>query len=208
MIYLIGGPPKCGKTTLAKKLSKALGIPWVSTDTLQCVIKPYIDKEIFLKKFPASSQREKDNDEKYLKYSSAEIIAAYQQQAKTIYPAIDMFATCEITDGNDFIMEGYHIEPELVSELSKKYPNDINSIFLFKSDKEKFVSDIKKSSTPNDWIIARTNNEETYLKIANMVCEYGDYFEKESEKYDFKILNMDSDFDNQIKEGASYLATT
>lgn len=207
MIYLIGGSPKCGKTTLAKKLSKSLGIPWISTDTLQCVVKPYADKETFFKKFPASSQREKNNDEKYLKYSSAEIITAYQQQAKTIYPAIDMFVACEIADGNDFIIEGYHIEPELVLELSKKYPNDIRSIFLFKSDKEKFVCDIKKSSTPNDWIIARTHNEETYPKIANMVCEYGDFFEKESKKYDFKILNMDNDFDNQIKEGINYLGT-
>ena len=50
MIYLIGGPPKCGKTTLAKRLSKSLGIPWVSTDTLQCVIKPYINRKDFSKK--------------------------------------------------------------------------------------------------------------------------------------------------------------
>jgi 2-phosphoglycerate kinase len=205
MIYLIGGPPKCGKTTLAKKLSKSLGIPWVSSDTLQCVIKPYIGKEAFPAKFPSSRQRCSDNDEKYSKYSSREIIGAYQQQAKTVYEAVDMFTVCEITDGNDFIIEGYHIEPELVAELNLKYPEKIKSIFLVKSDKEKFIRDIKKSTTPNDWIIARTNNEETYLKIANMVCEYGNFFKKESEKYGFKSLNMDNDFESQIKEAIVYL---
>lgn len=207
MIYLIGGPPKCGKTTLAKILSKSLGIPWVSTDTLQCVIKPYMNKGDFSKKFPTSYQRGKDNDEKYSKFSSREIIEAYQQQAKTVYEAVDMFTVCELTDGNDFIIEGYHIEPELVAELNLKYPEKIKSIFLVKSDKEKFVCDIKKSMTPNDWIIARTNNEETYQKIANMICEYGNFFEKESEKYGFKILNMDNDFDNQIKGAIDYLTT-
>lgn len=205
MIYLIGGPPKCGKTTLAKILSKLLGISWVSTDTLQCVIKPYMNKDDFSKKFPTSYQRGKDNDEKYSKFSSREIIEAYQQQAKTVYEAIDMFTVCELADGNDFIIEGYHIEPELVAELNLKYPEKIKSIFLVKSDKEKFVCDIKKSTTSNDWIIARTNDEETYQKIANMICEYGNFFKKKSEKYGFKILNMDNDFDNQIKEASDYL---
>lgn len=207
MIYLIGGPPKCGKTTLAKTLSKSLEIPWVSTDTLQCVIKPYVNEENFLKKFPTNYQRGKDNDEKYSKFSSREIIEAYQQQAKTVYKAVDMFIVCELTDGNDFIIEGYHIEPELVAELNLKYQKKIKSIFLVKSDKDKFVCDIKKSSTPNDWIITRTNNEVTYQKIANMICEYGNFFKKESKKHGFKVLNMDNDFNNKIKEASDYLMT-
>jgi 2-phosphoglycerate kinase len=39
-----------------------------------------------------------------------------------VYEAIDMFYVCEITNGNDFIIEGCHIEPELVLKLSLKYP--------------------------------------------------------------------------------------
>lgn len=207
MIYLIGGPPKCGKTTLAKRFSKLKGIPWVSTDTLQCVIKPYLDKKDLSKKFPTSAQRCNNNDEKYSQYSINEIIEAYQQQAKTSYQAIDMFTICEITDDNDFIIEGYHIEPELVAELNKKYPNKLRSIFLIKSDESKFIADIKKSTTPNDWIIARTNNEETYSKIATMIYEYGKFFKKESKKYGFKVLNMDNDFDNQINKAIDNLTT-
>jgi 2-phosphoglycerate kinase len=207
MIYLIGGPPKCGKTTLAKALSKSLGIPWVSTDTLQSVIKPYINKEDFSEKFPISNQREKDNDEKYSKYSSIEIIEAYKKQAKTVHPAIDMFAVCEITDGNDFIIEGYHIEPELAFKLNSKYPDKIKSIFLVKSDKEKFISSIKKSTTPNDWIIARTHNEATYQKIAEMICEYGKIIKAESEKHNLAVLNMDDNFDSQIKKAVDSLNT-
>ncbi|MFA6296466.1 MAG: hypothetical protein WC663_03870 [Patescibacteria group bacterium] len=205
MIYLIGGPPKCGKTTLSKKISKLFGIPWVSTDTLQCVIKRYIDKDDLSKSFPTCDQRCKDNDEKYSKYSSIEIFEAYQQQAKTVYKAIEMFAECEIADGNDFVIEGYHIEPELVVKLNLKYPKKIKSIFLVKSDEEKFIADIKKTTTPNDWIIARTKNEETYKKIAKMICEYGNYFEKETKKYGLKLFNVDNDFDSRIKEAVDYL---
>jgi 2-phosphoglycerate kinase len=206
MIYLIGGAPKCGKTTLAKKISKSFGIPWVSTDTLQNVIKPYMHENDFPIKFPADYQRSENNDEKYSKFSINEIIEAYKQQAKTVYQAIEMFAVCEIADGNDFIIEGYHIEPELVQELNIKYPDKAKSIFLVKSDKNKFVCDIKQSTTPNDWIIARTGKEETYQKIANMICEYSDFFEKEAKKYSFKVLNMDNDFDIRVKEAIDYFA--
>ena len=205
MIYLIGGPPKCGKTTLAKKLSKSERIPWVSTDTLQCVIMPFMNKKDLLEKFPTSTQRCNNNDEKYDKYSTNEIIDAYQKQAKTSYKAIDMFAISEITEGNDFIIEGYHVEPELIVDLQSKYPNKIKSVFLVKANEEKFIDNINKSTTPNDWIIERTNNKETYNKISKMICEYSKIIEKECKKHGFKVVNMDDDFDNKIVEAIEYL---
>ncbi|MCK5413567.1 MAG: AAA family ATPase [Candidatus Pacebacteria bacterium] len=205
MIYLIGGPPKCGKTTLAKELSKSFEIPWASTDALENVIKPYMSELDISKQFPVSYQRCKDNDEKYTKYSSNEIIEAYRQQARTVYRAIDMFAICEITDGNNFIIEGYHIEPELVDELNEKYPNKVKSIFLVKLDREKFIFDIRESTTPNDWIVARTKKEETYQKIADMICEYGHIIEKESKKYSFNVIKMDNNFSKKIYLAINYL---
>jgi len=204
MIYLIGGPPKCGKTTLAKRLSKQENIPWVSTDTLQNVIKPYFNQKDLLKCFPASAQRGKSNDEKYSRYSIEEIISAYRHQAKSVYHAIDMFIVSEITDGNDFIVEGYHIEPDLVATLKSKYPDIVKEVFLVKRDEEKFVCDIKESATPNDWILVRTQNEEIYAKIAKMICEYGRWFETESQKHGFKAFNMDNNFDSQITDSIDH----
>ncbi|HBI25432.1 MAG: hypothetical protein UT41_C0001G0455 [Candidatus Wolfebacteria bacterium GW2011_GWC2_39_22] len=205
MIYLIGGPPKCGKTTLTKTLSKSLGLPWVSTDTLECIIRPYINEKDILGKFPTLGQRSATNDEKFSKYSAKEIIDAYRQQAKTSHQAIEMFAECEIVYGNDFIIEGYHIEPELAAKLIKKYPGKIKSIFLIKSDLEKFIEGIEKSTTPDDWILARTHNKETYRSIANMICIYGNFFEEAAEIYKLAVLNMDVNFDDKIKEAIDIL---
>lgn len=80
MIYLIGGPPKSGKTFLAKSLSKKINTYFISTDSLQNIIKPYV-KDI-KESFPASLQRCNYNDEKYSKYSTEEIIIVYKNQAK------------------------------------------------------------------------------------------------------------------------------
>jgi len=46
MIYLIGGAPRCGKTKVAKQLSKKLGIPWISADSLEGVVAAYVNKKI------------------------------------------------------------------------------------------------------------------------------------------------------------------
>ncbi|MBU3925348.1 AAA family ATPase [Patescibacteria group bacterium] len=209
MIYLIGGPPKCGKTTLAKKLSKHLGIQWVASDTLQVVAMDYVRKyapKKFDELYPHSAMKGKTNDETYALISPKKIAKNYIKQAKASYAAIDMFSICEIKDGNDYVIEGYHVTPQLAARLIKKYGHKhFRVLFLVKPDVEKFVRDVKKSSTPNDWILAKTQEKETLHKIAEMVNYYGQFFGQEAKRYKFKVLNMDDDFGGQLKKAIELL---
>ena len=117
-----------------------------------------------------------------------------------------MFSICEIKDGNDYIIEGYQIEPQLVAKLYKKYgAKNFKAVFLIRTDVKKIITDIKKSTTPNDWILGKTKKEETYSKIAEMIIEYSKFSEKESKKYGFKIFNMDGNFNKQLNSIGSYL---
>jgi len=211
VIYLIGGPPKCGKTTLAKKFAKELGIQWVAADTLEVVAKRYISKYLekkdFDKLYPHSTQKGKTNDETYCLNTPKQIAKNYIAQAKTSYDAVDMFSICEITDGNDYIIEGYQVTPELAEGLLKKYgAENFRVLFLVKSDVEKFVRDVEKSSTPNDWILAKTKEKETFFKIAEMISIYGEYFCEEAEKYGFEVLNMDEGFGERLLEAVGMLS--
>jgi len=206
MIYLIGGPPKCGKTTLAKKLSKELGVSWISSDTLQSVAQAYIEKKDYSERFPWSAIRKetgRSNDAAYEKYSAEEIVGFYRKQAKATYPAIEMVVVSELNDGNDYIIEGYQIEPEFAAFLVGKYKN-VKAVFLIKSDKEKFVQDIKKTTTPNDWIIARTEDKKIYEKIAEMIMEYGKVIASEAQKHNLKVFNLDDEFEGKLGEVANY----
>lgn len=211
MIYLIGGPPKCGKTTLAKKFSKEQKIPWIASDTLQVVgqqyVRKYVSKKEFKRLYPSSINKGKTTDETYLLRTPKQRAKDYQRQAKASYLAIEMFSLCEIKDQNDYIVEGFHVTPELAAQLIKKYgQKNFRVLFLYKKDVNKFVRDVRKSSTPNDWILRDTKKPETFQKIAEMVSYYGHFFIREASKYKFKTLCMDDDFGKQLNKAVKLLS--
>ena len=211
MIYLIGGPPRSGKTTLAKTLAKKLRISWISTDTLEVVSRSYIPKSQWQKVYPYSYLRRKggarNNDEFYEKYSTNKIIQVLKEQTKSTYKAIDAMIANEIDNGNDYIIEGYHLVPGFVQKLIKAHgKKNIRTLSLTKFDPKKFAIDVHKSNTPNDWLIVLTKKEDTFLKIGKMVAKYSSYFENKANKYGFRVLNMDNNFASQIKKGVNFLA--
>ncbi len=106
-VYLIGGPPKCGKTTLAKTLSKRLSIPWISADTLQNIVYAYMKQEDHEKYFPHRYMKGENNDETYSQNTPDSIIKEYINQGKTSYKAISMMAETAIVDEDSYIVEGY-----------------------------------------------------------------------------------------------------
>jgi 2-phosphoglycerate kinase len=208
MIYLIGGPLKCGKTTLAKRLSKITGIPWISVDILRQIAKKYTDPSRHAELFPINTitkQMQNNNDLLYSRYSIKEIINACQKQGESCYDAIEIMTLSNA----EYIIEGHQVTPELLEKLTSQHgkKKDIKGIFLTKTNREKLVQDFTKNPFPEeDWIIKGTKDrKETFPKIANMIAKYSEYFEAEAEKYRFKVLKMDNDFENQIENAIKYI---
>jgi 2-phosphoglycerate kinase len=211
MIYLIGAPPRCGKTTLAKNMSKKTKIPWISCDTLDSIAQTLTTKDEWAKKFPYTCLRRtkgnsRNNDVFYNTYSPAKIVSVLNKQAKAVHTVIDVVIACEIADGNDYIIEGYHIVPDFVQKMIKKHgKQNIKVVFLTKFDADKFAKDVYKSTTPNDWLLVLTKKQETFVKVGKMVSEYSTYFESEAKKFGFITVNTDENFNKQIDKATKYL---
>lgn len=209
MIYLIGGPPKCGKTTLSKRMFRKHRIPWISTDTLQCIAYEYTKPKDRPKKFPWTVIRKKTkrvNDVLYDNYHWRDIIKLYRTPAKDTFKAVDAFVASEIAEDHNYILEGHALEPQFVHKLQNKYgKKHIKVIFLVKEDEGAFIENIHESETTNDWIIRRTKSpERIYPKIAKMICEYGKLTEKNAKKYRFKVINTDRSFHKQLDQAMEY----
>jgi len=212
MIYLIGGAPRSGKTILSKRLGKTLGVSWISSDTLESVVKQYIPKEKHNIHFPKDRFRtltEKSNDNMYNNNSPKEIAAAYIKQAEISWKAVETLVECMITDQEDLIIEGHQIHPKLMQELEERYGKDkIKSLVLIKNNIDDIVTTARQGKNENDWFIKRTANPETHFKIAQMISEYSIYLEQESTKHKTFTVSFDGNFEEQIAKALDYFLSS
>jgi 2-phosphoglycerate kinase len=202
-IILIGGTPRCGKTTLAEKISKEYGMSWLSTDALESIAHQYTPENDRATLFPKSEMRKKtnrNNDELYEKYSVEEILESYEQQAKATGKAITSIVEYAIKDDWSYVIEGYHITPELISQIETTHQNQISSVILINTNTGDLIERSRSSTTKNDWVRDGTKNNETYEKVGAMISLYSERLLKEAQKHDVKVVDMGDSFDTRFDE--------
>ncbi len=210
MIYLIGGVPRCGKTTTAKKLSLALHIPWVSADYLASVARAFIPKKDWPKKLPLRHikhiESKNDNDLFYNRYSAKQIMGLYTKQAETTWKGIENFIEYAISEEQDYIIEGHQIQPAFLEKMKtgKLWPN-IKVVFIYKENTEKILEGIRLGDSKRDWELRHTKKEETLQKIANWISMFGKKIKNDAYKHHFPAFNMDRNFKEKTDEMVNYL---
>lgn len=207
MIYLIGGSPRCGKTTIARRLAEKLGTAWISADAIESVVAAYTRPADIARLFPKGvirKQTRMSNDIMYAKHSTDKITAAYIKQSKTSWTAMDVLVKCALQEEHDLIIEGHQIHPQFISKMVKKYKK-VKGIIIVRTNLKKIVTGALKGQAKNDWFIKKTKNPETFEKIGLMIKAYSDYFISESKKYRIKVINTDSNFSSQVKLAVNYL---
>jgi 2-phosphoglycerate kinase len=209
MIYLIGGPPRGGKTILAEALAKRTSFPYFTLDHVTSVIAPYISDYEYVTRLPLRVARQEtnySNDVFYAKYSAEQIVDFYLCQAGTYWPGVESFIRYAIEDDHDLILEGWQILPHLLHAVITPNQGKSKTIFLYKLDMENIVSGLKATTARNDWVIKNTKDESTFLAIAKMINHFGSYIEKEANEYNFRSVNTDFDFAEKIRESVLSLS--
>lgn len=136
MIFLIGGPARCGKTTLAKKLAGRFRCPVISADWLRSVVLPYLPD-------PRNDKTVLENilysrDKRGGQQTDAE-------EAQVLWPALRGFILDKSRWSGDFVIEGIQLTPEHLSEvLALDDLDHICAIVLVKSILRKFYPGLRK----------------------------------------------------------------
>ncbi len=133
MIYLIGGPPRVGKSTLAQKFTKEKNIPFISTDMLLWMLIDTIP-ELNLWK-------------------------PYTEVPKKFFPFLKNFVKHTVATVPDYVIEGDAFYPEQVAELQKEF--QVRACFLGTSHIS--LETIKKHVGHNDWLDEISEQEKTDL---------------------------------------------
>lgn len=137
--------------------------------------------------------------------SAEESLKAEIVESKTMWPGIKalihQLALCK----QNYVIEGVHLLPKLIQQLKKeKYWKNIKVFYLIKRDINKIVSDFPKNKDKFDWIRACWNDKNKLRHIAEMVQMKSQYIEKQAKKYNFKVINTDTNFNkviNQLSNG-------
>lgn len=202
MIYLIGGTPRSGKTTVAKLLSKKLKISWVSCDSLEGIPKFYTPKSVYHKRFPKDIMRREtknSNDLMYTKFSAKQIVQAYLTQGSSVWTAVEQFTEYLIGEDISYIIEGYQLPPKSVAKIKNKFPKKIQVIYLIKEHPGRILEGALAHTEKKDWFKTKTTNPDIYKKISAMLGLFGTHIKKEANANKLKVINTDTRFNEQIK---------
>lgn len=205
IVYLIGGPPRCGKTTAAEMLSRQLHIPWIPADYIEAIVSQYVPEDN-QKPYPLTHIRQtmpKSNDRFYTDYSSDDIIKMYRDKAKTVWPGLRAFIEYAVYEKRSFIIEGLHIDPAIVSELLPS--RNIACAMLCRLDEKQIEEGFQKSTEAHDWVLEHTKKKDTFPKIAHMISRYSEIIQNDSAAHMIDAICMDNDFNAQLNKVLSKL---
>jgi predicted kinase len=109
MLYLVGGAPRVGKSTLAQRLLRGDGIPWLPTDTIRTVLRRVLPDLDALDQDPLD----------------AALLAAF------MYPHVEQAAEVCAEEADTFLIEGFELAPWYRNRLAAHLPGvDVRACFL------------------------------------------------------------------------------
>lgn len=191
-IYLIGGAPTLGKSTLAQMLSQYLGIPWISTDQIRDVMRRVAKREDIPQLFPA---KDYSVERFFAEFSAAEIVQMEIEQGEAAWAGIVEFIENDYTWTNGFIIEGVNILPQLVHRDFAERSN-IKTIFAKRGCTESIRKVIFERG------ICDTDSHEVKEKELEWVILFDEKIQQLAAEYGFCLLEMnknENDFNDLLR---------
>ncbi len=198
MIFLIGGPPRVGKSKISSEIRQKRAVSVVSTDTLGAVLENVLSPEAASGLYVFGKFHEMPMAErvKLIMKDPAELIDYVRKESYVVWNAVEAFIRRENDEGRDALIEGVAVLPELMSQLE-----DIPHRVVFIGNQgEHHKENIKKSAEENEYDWMRDVSDQYIGAFAMFVKRMSGYIEQETKKYGFKYIEMDKELFGDVVE--------
>jgi len=199
MIFLLGGPPRVGKSIISSEIQQRRAVSVVSTDTLGAVLEDVLSPEVAPDLFVFGKFHEMPMAErvKLIMKDPAELIDYVRKESYVVWKAVEAFIRRENDECRDVLIEGVAILPELMSQLE-----DIPHRVVFIGNQgEDHKENIKRFAEENDYDWMRDVSDQYIGAFAFFVKRMSGYIEQEAKKNGFKYIEMDKAQFGDITEG-------
>jgi 2-phosphoglycerate kinase len=198
MIFLLGGPPRVGKSIIADKIRQKHAVSVVSTDTLGAVLESVLSPEAAPDLFVFGKFNELPMAErvKLMMKNPAKPIDYVSKESHVVWKAVEAFIRKENDEGRDALIEGVAVLPELMSQL-EDIPHRV--VFIgnqggnHKENIEKYAEE-----NEHDWM--RNVSDQYIGAFAMFVNQMSVYIEQEAKKYGFEYIEMDKKLFGAVME--------
>ncbi len=182
-IILIGGAPTVGKTHTAKRLSKKLNLPWISTDGIRSMLRRVVAKKEFPYLFANTPRL---SAEEYLtKYSAKEIVDNQNRQSIDVWKGVKAFIDTDHT-WESFIVEGVAVLPKFVNKDLKK-DKRIKPVFLVNSNETQIRKVVYARGLYDS---ADTYSDDVKEKEVEWALMFNNWLKKEARKYKLPVYEI------------------
>ena len=198
MIFLIGGPPRVGKSIISSEIRQRFAVSVVSTDSLGAVLEnvlsPEVAPDLFV--FDKFNKMPLKDRVKLITKKPAELIDYVRKESHVVWKAVEAFIKRENDEGRDALIEGVAVLPELMSQL-EDIPHRV--VFIGNQGKN-HKENIKKSAEENEHDWMRGVSDQYIDAFAMFVQRMSAYVELEAKKYGFEYIEMDKQLLGDVTE--------
>ena len=189
MIFLLGGPPRVGKSIISSEIRQKHAVSVVSTDTLGAVLENVLSPEAAPDLFVFGKFNEMPMAERVelVVRDPAELIDYVRKESHVVWKAVEAYIRKENNEGRDVLIEGVAVLPELMWQLE-----DIPYRVVFIGNQgENHKENIKKSAKENQYDWMRGVSDQFIDAYAMFVKRMSVYIEQEAKMYGFEYIEMD-----------------
>ena len=181
MLYLIGGVPRVGKSTLANLILERNKISYVETDWIVSMLL-----------FAAPQLG--------IKYATEFTKEEYIKKAENFFPYPYQFIKYNQPVVEKYIIEGDIFLPQHVSVLQKEF--EVRVCFLGTSNLK--PDTLLNNPSKNDWWIKKLSKEQLN-EVCKWIVAISNFLEKECKSYSLPYFDLSMDYQKTLEKAYTYL---